>query len=145
MSVVAAAQSCSSFLPTRRGMGRLSRPGASVGKFPAQRKYAAATIVPATRFEPGTARLRIQRAINYATTPHNSNKPINLFISDVSKYLCLIFPYRLCRTNKTVASLTAVTIRRTSMNIPQLPPDRLPQQRARNKPKMWLQLKLIHT
>ena len=37
MSVVAAAQSCSSFLPTRREMARLSWPTASVSKFPAQR------------------------------------------------------------------------------------------------------------
>ena len=38
-------------------------------KFPAQRNYAV-TQMPATGFEPETVRLRIQRTINCATTPH---------------------------------------------------------------------------
>ena len=68
VSVVAAAQSCSSFLPTRRRMARLSRPRACVCKFPAQWNYAVSR-VPNTGFEPGTVRLRIQRPISCATTP----------------------------------------------------------------------------
>ena len=40
MSVVAAAQSGSSFLPTRGGMARLSRHNAIVFKFPAHMNYA---------------------------------------------------------------------------------------------------------
>ena len=47
VSVVATAHSCSSFLPTRRGMARLSRPGASMCKLSAQRNYAV-TQLPAT-------------------------------------------------------------------------------------------------
>ena len=61
VSVVAASQSCSSFLSTRGGMARLSWPRATVCKFHAQRNYAV-TRVFATGFEPGTIRLRIQPA-----------------------------------------------------------------------------------
>ena len=61
VSVVSAAQSCSSFSPTRGGMARLSRPRATVCRFPAHRNYAV-TRVSAAEFEPGTVRLRIQRA-----------------------------------------------------------------------------------
>ena len=65
VSVVAAAQSCYSFLPTRGGMARLSKPRASVCKFPAHGNHAVTQVV-VTGFEPGTVRLRIQGAINCA-------------------------------------------------------------------------------
>ena len=61
VSVVAAAQSCYPFLPTRGGMTRLSRPRAMVRKFHAHRNYAV-TQVSATGFEPETIRQRIQHA-----------------------------------------------------------------------------------
>ena len=61
VSVVAAAQSCSSFLPIRGGIARLSRPRAIVCKFSAHRNYAV-TRVSATEFEPGTVQLWVQRA-----------------------------------------------------------------------------------
>ena len=65
VSVVgAAAQSRSSFLPTRGGMARLSRPRATVCKFTDHMYYG--------RFEPWIVRLQIQRA-----TVGSSLKSIN--------------------------------------------------------------------
>ena len=61
VSVVAAAQSCSSFLPARGGMTRLSRPRAPVCKFVDHWNYAL-TKVSATRFEPWTVRSGIWRS-----------------------------------------------------------------------------------
>ena len=69
VSVVATAQSCSSLLPTRGLVARLSRPRAAVCKFPAHKNYAV-TYVSAVGFEPGVVWFPIQHAINCATTPH---------------------------------------------------------------------------
>ena len=63
LSVVAATRSCSSFLPTHRGIARLSRPRATVCRFHTHKNYAV-TRVSGMRFEPETDRLRIQRATN---------------------------------------------------------------------------------
>ena len=89
VSAVAAAESCSSFLPICRGMARLSRPRASVCKFPVQRNYAV-TQVPATGFEPWTIRLRIQHAINCATAPH-CLKINDIQNTAISTYCCTIW------------------------------------------------------
>ena len=60
-------------------MARLGRPRASVCKFPAQNNYAL-TKVPATGIEPGTARLRIRRVINCATTRHRAKRRFALLL-----------------------------------------------------------------
>ena len=68
VSVVATSQSCSSISPICREMARLSRPRASVCKFPTQRNYAL-TQVSATGFETGTVRYEFS-ASSESTTPH---------------------------------------------------------------------------
>ena len=73
VSVVAAAQIFSSFLLTCEGMAWLSRPNETVFKFPDHRNCAV-TQESATGFEPGTARLRNQRA---TTTPPRHTKTIS--------------------------------------------------------------------
>ena len=67
--VFAKAQRCSYFWPTRGEMVRLSRHIATACKFPAHKNYAV-TQVSAAGFEPGTVRLRVQRA---ATEPCRSH------------------------------------------------------------------------
>ena len=69
VSVVAAAQSCSSLLPSRGRMARLSRPSATACKFPAHRNYAV-TRVSATGFVLGTVWLATNpERYHWATAP----------------------------------------------------------------------------
>ena len=61
--VVAAVQRCSSFLATRRGISRLSRPRATVSKFPDHINYAVTRVSAA-----GSNHSTIQLRIHHATT-----------------------------------------------------------------------------
>ena len=103
-SVVAAVQSCSSFLLTHREMARLSRPSVTVCKFPAHRNYAV------TRVSPYGIRTRDRPVTNPAANQNSTlrfvihfteecNKVVELMELFVTKGLiCVCVGWRTCES-----------------------------------------------